>query len=275
MLTTALAAVLLGWSTGRALSQETRPTTQTPQAAEKGDGFTKGEVIEGRTFSRQLNLTTDRLTFRNCTFDVAGDALYCVRIAGAKLTLFEGCTFRGALNKGLLGSWFAARGCTFEEIGSDGISVVGDYVEISRCTFRRLGTTPGAHSDAIQVMRGSNVRIVRNVFDVPHGVDGLASNACVYIEPDFGPISRVSVVGNRLDGGLYSVWALPGNHGLPKDVVIRRNAFGRHFYAPYRVDPEIVSGPKMRADNNLEHAQRYREAHVASPTSQEPQERSE
>ena len=228
------------------------------------------EIHEGETFTGQVDIRTSRVAYIDCEFDGTG-ALYCVKIwPGARGTQFVDCTFTGADKKAIVGEWFAARRCTFEDIGEDGVFVTqGGHVSLIACKFRRLGSAPGGHSDAVQIAMGASVVIRNCYFQVPHlgGVDGPLSNSCIFVEydPQFGAAVEDITIGpgNVFDGGLYSVW-VRGNvrsergslvEYFPKRVLIYGNLFARHYFGPHNID---ARADVLEVENDYSQAEKYR-----------------
>jgi hypothetical protein len=76
---------------------------------------------------------------------------------------------------------------------------------------------PGSHNDGIQVSDGAHIVIEGNRIDASPG-----QTSAIMVGPDFGsPISDVTIEGNWLDGGAYTLY-------LNADrAVVRGNRFGR------------------------------------------------
>ena len=88
--------------------------------------------------------------------------------------------------------------------------------------------TPGAgsHADGGQMQSGSrNVMVRHNVIDVGSG------NSALFLAPDLGPSSPgpVTVTGNWLDGGNFTLFCVDGNNGqyFVDHITITDNRFGR------------------------------------------------
>lgn len=91
------------------------------------------------------------------------------------------------------------------------------------------------HYDCMQADGGSEGSSITNSYldpaPDPAFDDNPFGNAALMIKSDLGPISDVTIRGNYLNGGNFTVFVLDGGHGEPQDVEIIQNAFGpEHRY---------------------------------------------
>lgn len=231
-----------------------------------------GRTYTRETFTAPVLIRADGVTLDLCTIDGGYDANYGLRVEYDRkrkrfyrFTQMLGGTITRVVGKGALIAWTALRGVTIEDIGSDGVFIdSGGNVLIEGCNIRDYGWTPGAHADGIQASIGSNIVIRRNeIVNVqgeplasPLGTHPRASNSCVFLEAQFGNLDRVSIIGNKLDGGLYSLRVRDEEQGYRATKVrVIGNKFLRHYYAPYlfetRENPTLIN-------NDLDDARRAR-----------------
>ena len=77
------------------------------------------------------------------------------------------------------------------------------------------------HNDGIQIMSGSNVVILHNWIETGHN-----QNSAVFVKSDFGAIDNVSIVGNFLDGGCYTVFGADTTTAKVTNIWVTNNTFG-------------------------------------------------
>ena len=96
-----------------------------------------------------------------------------------------------------------------------------------------LARVSGSHNDALQTTGGTNIVVRGNTLqpydpgtDDPH-------NAAVMIGSENQPLRNMTIEGNYLDGGNYSILARDDLNGA--NIVVRDNVYTRNFrYGPYR-----------------------------------------
>jgi hypothetical protein len=111
--------------------------------------------------------------------------------------------------------------------------------------------TPDAHFDGIQVQNGVvNTSILRNNIDVSS-----ADNAgtALFLCPDLGPSTNgpLTVTGNYLDGGQFTVAILDGNNGayFIRDITFSSNRFGpNHAYGYVNRNVPVTQSGNVGSD---------------------------
>jgi hypothetical protein len=212
----------LGGVIGTSYWQDTGPLTDAPAALHNAV-LTEPRDYTGVTFTgmTELKFSVGRPqagpTFTDCAFRNGSYApgQYALKIASQyrPYARFVNCTFEEAAKLALAQyAWF--EGCTFRE-ADDGVFCNYDAegrinVTVQDCDFTRLGVSPGAHADGVQVAGGRGLVVRQNRFemaDEPPGTPHPAfANACVFIEAKFRKVRDVTVVGNVLKGGNYTVY---------------------------------------------------------------------
>jgi hypothetical protein len=158
-----------------------------------------------------------------------------------KRTKIVSADIQGAQNKGVLGAYMNITGTQdaptlIHDIGQDGVYFAGDFCRVEWTKISRLGNPgvagdPTPHADGIGITVGTGHAIANVHFELPHEPkQGFHSNACIYIESDFGPIGTVDINSCILDGGLYSLFCVVGKYGPPEYVRVRNCKFLRHYY---------------------------------------------
>jgi hypothetical protein len=196
-----------------------------------------GSVVQDVDVRGSITIRASHVTVRN--FRITTGGAYGIRVAAsAGAVVIEDGEISGARSAGLYGGGFVARRLDIHDCGADGIKARSGAV-IEGCWVRRLGTATGSHADGVQVSSGSHILIRYNHFDMPVGVEGTRSNACVFLKPDFGAINDVLVEGNWLNGGNYTVFVTTKDGRPCTNVRVVGNFLGRG----YRYGIRMIKGP--------------------------------
>jgi hypothetical protein len=117
----------------------------------------------------------------------------------------------------------------------DGIQMYsGDTITDSY--IHDLAFTDGSHNDGIQQNGGSNDVVRHNTISNPHN-----QTSCVNFTTDFGGISNITITGNLLNGGNYTVYSRSGGNGDPTGVRVTDNHFGRaDVYGLLSADGSVI-----------------------------------
>ena len=147
----------------------------------------------------------------------------------------------GSSQAGIYGHDFMAQRLNIHDEGSDGIVASGNNGNVFDCYIHNLGTLLGAHADGVQISGGTNWLIRGNNFDLPEEF-GHLSNAALQIESHFGLTSNVTIDGNWLNGGNYTIFSRDDGYGhTPTGIRITNNYFGREYrYGLLSTDPGAV-----------------------------------
>jgi hypothetical protein len=189
---------------------------------------TPGAVVENKNFTGMVFITANNVTLRNFRIDATGDS-YGISAAQDKTGIvIEDGEIHDATGDGIYGTGYTARRINVHHCGGDGFKHQGDGA-IQNCWVHDLGTAEGAHADGVQIMSGSNISITGNNFDMPIDVPGTSSNSAVFIRTAFGPIDNVTVDGNWMNGGNYTVYSVNYLGDIPTNVSITNNRFGRDY----------------------------------------------
>jgi hypothetical protein len=181
-----------------------------------------GTVVEGKNISGSIIIQASNVTIRNdCV--TSGD-IYPVRlISGSNLTV-EDTTITGT-GGGCSRAVEPAGGSTM--MNRLNISGCEDGVEmydndtLQNSYIHDLAFTGGSHNDGVQQNGGSNDVVRHNTIFNPDN-----QTSCVNFTTDFGAISGVTITGNLLNGGNYTVYSRSGGNGDPTGVSVTGNHFG-------------------------------------------------
>lgn len=174
-----------------------------------------GTLVEGRDINGTVTVAADDVTVRRSRITVGASYGILIR-EGVTGTVIEDVEINGlpGCDAGIAFEHYTARrvdihGC------ADGAKS-GDDTIIEDSWIHDLRVTKSSHNDGIQHSGGSNAAFLRN------DINGMAINAAIFIGPDLGPIGKVTVEGNRLGGGNWTL------HLDGQNIVVRNNRFGRY-----------------------------------------------
>jgi len=166
---------------------------------------TAGAVIDGYDISGSLWINASNVTVRNTR--VRSTDWVVIRVkSGVTGVVIENCEVDGGGMSGVEGQFgiygpVTVRGCDISGV-TDG--VVPDSGSLVEGNYIHGLLSPGSpHYDGIQIDGGiSNVVIRGNTIINSHG-----QTSAVMIDNWFGPIHNISVEGNRLVGGGFTVYS--------------------------------------------------------------------
>jgi hypothetical protein len=170
-----------------------------------------------------INVYAANVTIRNFRVDAAWGT-YGIRLySGASATIEDGEITR-ANGAAVYGDNWTARRLNVHHMGADAFKTGGDTT-IENSWIHHLGMSAGAHADGVQIENGSNFVFRGNFFDLPWyswDADGeYRVNAAFFINGWVGPISNVTIDGNWLTGGNYTIYALSQSN-----TKVTNNEFG-------------------------------------------------
>ena len=181
-----------------------------------------GAVVEGKNISGSVTVQASNVVIRNDC--VTSSDIYPVHfVSGSNLTV-EDTTITGT-----------GHGCDRAVEPADG-STVMDALNVSGCEdgiqmydndvlensyIHDLAFTSSSHNDGVQQNGGSDDVVKHNTIFNPHN-----QTSCVNFTTDFGGISNITITGNLLNGGNYTVYSRSGGNGDPSGVTVTDNHFG-------------------------------------------------
>jgi hypothetical protein len=183
---------------------------------------TNGAVVEGRNISGSVTVRASNVTIRNDC--VTSSDIYPVHfVSGSNLTV-EDTTITGRGGGCSRAVEPAANGAVMDRLNvsgcEDGIQMYsGDVLENSY--IHDLAFTSSSHNDGVQQNGGRDDVVKHNTIFNPHN-----QTSCVNFTTDFGGISDITITGNLLNGGNYTVYSRSGGNGNPTGVSVTGNQFG-------------------------------------------------
>jgi hypothetical protein len=187
-----------------------------------------GTVVNGKDITGSVVVRAPNVTIKNSR--IKGSGAYCVQTqSGGSVTIEDSEIVGGCENAIGFDDWTARR-VEIRGTYGDGVKL-GSDVLLQDSWIHDLTPASGAHADGGQVQSGvSNTVIRHNAIDL--GSTGNA-NAALFLAPDLGPSTDgpLTIDGNKLNGGNYTVFCVDGNNGqyFVKNITFTGNRFGDDF----------------------------------------------
>ena len=184
---------------------------------------TNGTVISGKNVTGQIAVRASNVTIENT----------CVRSS-----TFYPIDFTSGSNLTIRHVTVTGSGDCQRAVEPEGNGVIMDAMNVSGCIdgvqmssndvlensyIHDLLFPPGSHNDGVQQNGGSHDVVRHNTILNPHN-----QTSCVNFTTDFGPVSDITITGNLLNGGNYTVYSRAGwgNGSDPTGVSVTDNHFG-------------------------------------------------
>jgi hypothetical protein len=180
-----------------------------------------GQVIDGLDVDGSIEVKADNVTIKNTRLH--GGAPFGIRIDDtARGTVIEDSEIAPDVpNSDMDGIWadgagFIGRRLHIHSV-TDGIKASGDFL-LEGSFISDLTHGPEDHSDAIQIRGGAHFLVLGNSLS--------GTNACVMADSSLAALDDLTVDGNWLDDGAWTLNLRGGDHGDPTGVVVSDNTFG-------------------------------------------------
>jgi hypothetical protein len=186
---------------------------------------TAGTVIDSKDVTGSLNIQAKNVIIRNSKIhdDLSATAGINVQDSGsATITDSEIYNFQVGI---VYNNWTAIR-INMHDITFDGMKMASN-AQLRESWIHNPKPTSDAHWDGVQVQSGVvNTVIQGNFIDAT----GASTNSALFLCPDLGPSTNgpLTVTGNWLDGGNYTVFILDGANGkyFISNISVTNNRFG-------------------------------------------------
>ncbi len=171
-----------------------------------------GAVLNGINFgSVTLDIGVNNVTVENCTFSGTTGYYSLVQESGASGATVENCTFTGPKYSSSLAAFVQSTDAitvennSFVDTANWAVSIRAGVVTGN--SFSGGGYRTGAHADAIVVGNTTGpVSVTNNFVDwTPNADAATGTNFAIFLDTIQGPVSDVTVSGNYLLGGTYTV----------------------------------------------------------------------
>ena len=211
---------------------------------------TPNQVIDGADISGTVTVEAPGVVIKNSR--IHGNDAYGVLVGSGSVTITD--TEISGFENAIAGdSWVATR-VNIHSVYGDGVKF-GDNVTLQDSWIHDVTPAADAHADGGQLQGGvRNLVIKNNVIDMSSAP---SANSALFIAPDLGPSTSgpVTIDGNWLDGGNYSLFCVDGNNGqyFVKNISIINNKFGRGAaYGPSRINVPVTQSGNVWADTGAQ-----------------------
>jgi hypothetical protein len=193
-------------------------------------------VYENLDITGDIYITSSNVTVRNFRVNASGIQRGVWIEPGLSDIVLEDGEIFGMTSIGIYGIGYTARRLHIHDSGGDALRPEGSPgagpTLVEYCFVERMGLSPSAHADALQVSNVSegsyNVTLQFNNFYMPapgtpgHPGDTSKASAVIFLEK---PVTNYVIQNNWLDGGGYTIYC-GGNTG---GVLWRDNVFGHDY----------------------------------------------
>lgn len=201
-------------------------------------------VIDGLDVKGSITVRAEGVVIKNTR--VTGTGTWGINVASGSATIVD--TEISGHKNAIIGSHWSAKRVNIHSTTEDGVKL-GSRSTLEDSWIHDLTPRAGAHADGGQVeAKGKNVVVRNNVIDVYNKRTGTLGNSALIIKNDLGSghsEGPITITGNYLNGGNFTVFAVPGNKGyLISGVTITNNRFGPdHRYGTHSLKmPVTFSG---------------------------------
>ncbi|MDY7102041.1 MAG: right-handed parallel beta-helix repeat-containing protein [Actinomycetota bacterium] len=170
-----------------------------------------GQVLEGVDLNGCVKVTASNVVIRKSriTCDKASGTNAAIRQSGsASGLLIEDVEITGPSSNYAQAGIYSGNAYTVrrtEISGHDDGAFLGSGTVIEDSWIHSLAASPGAHNDTLQMVGGSDVTIRNNRLE--HRRD---QTSAIIIKSDLAPIDDVTIEGNYLAGGSFTVYVYAG-----------------------------------------------------------------
>lgn len=183
---------------------------------------TPNQVLSGLDITGEVVVDAPGVQIRSSR--ISGRDAYGVLVRSGSVTITD--TEISGFENAIAGDGWTATRVNIHSVTGDGVKL-GSGVTLRDSWIHDLTPAPGAHADGAQMQGGeTNLVVSGNVIDV----SGAESNSAVFLAPDLGPSTSgpVTIAGNWLNGGYYTLFCLDGADGryLVQNITISGNRFG-------------------------------------------------
>ncbi len=176
---------------------------------------------------------------------------------GASVTITDSDLSGGSEAVIAFDNWTAIR-VNIHDFGADGVKF-GSNVRLQDSYIHNFASLPGAHADGGQLQSGESNIVIQHNTVAAHSATGVSANSALFIAPDLGPTSAgpISISGNLLGGGGYTVYLVDGNNGeyLEKNITFSNNRMADD-YGYGHLDVTATETPYITAAGNVDEANR-------------------
>ena len=209
---------------------------------------TANTVIDAKDITGSVTIQANNVTIKRSKIHGSGSG-NGVNVVSGSVTVQDSEIY-GFENGIAFSNWTATRVNLHGMTGD--ATKLGSNVTLSDSWVHAMTPAAGAHSDGGQMQGGETNLVVRH-----NNIDMTCSqcNSALFIAPDLGPNSNgpVTITGNWLNGGNYTLYCIDGNNGQyhVKNISITGNRFGRtSAYGPDDINVPITQSGNVWDDTS-------------------------
>lgn len=216
----------------------TPPPSAWPSAANTGvpagvtlrpcPGGTITSSQDGCRFTSAIVIAANNVTIENSEVVVPLSTQYAISDGGTART---GTVLRNLRVSGATGKciYLSGGNWTGDKLDVSGCEdgVFGSRFTLTNSYIHDVLTGGSRHSDGVQIPSVGQVTLRGNRIEVAKG----AANSAIFVQSNFGQVNGVTVEGNLLGGGTYTVYTDAQGHACPINVTWRNNTVIRNSYA--------------------------------------------
>jgi hypothetical protein len=214
-----------GVPAGVTLTPATRLTVTTPN-----------QVLDGLDVRGAVKIDAPGVQMRDSR--ITGDDYYGIAVESGSVTVTD--TEISGFENAIVGDGWTAVRVNIHSVTGDGVKL-GSDVTLQSSWIHDLTPGPGAHADGAQMQdEVTNLVVAGNMIEV-----SAAANSAIFLSPDLGPSTEgpVTVTGNWLDGGGFTLFCVEGSYGayVVHNIAITGNRFGFSAkYGPVRITVPVT-----------------------------------
>lgn len=214
-------------------------TTLTPYSG-KYTISTAGAVVSGLDITGQLDIEASNVTVKNCRIRGTGVTNVVNLGDGVSGFTIQDCEIdgQGTSENGIGWGGYTMLRVNLHDTFGDGAKAETSTT-IKDSYIHGFDPTSSTHNDGIQTSVGSNILIQHNTIVIDYGAHmgaqssiGPTQNSAIFIKADQGPIDNITVSGNLLAGGGYTLYG--GTTSTPyspaTSVSITGNTFSKRIW---------------------------------------------
>jgi hypothetical protein len=200
-----------------------------------------GTVIDSADITKSLEIAAPNVVITKSRIHGSGDE--GIHVSGS-LTISDSTV--SGFDNGIGGDNYTATRVELTALNDDGFKL-GNNVHVDRAWCHDLSPSSEAHADCGQMQAGVVNMSVTNSWLVG------GRNSALFLAPDLGPSSNgpVTISGNVLGNGNYSLYCVDGNNGeyFVKNITITNNRFMRDAqYGPATVNVPVTASNNVWYD---------------------------
>lgn len=186
---------------------------------------TAGQVIQNLFVKGSIDASAGNVTIRNCRIDGNGGRYGITSHGATKPVLVEDCEIYNVASACVYGENITLRTSYLHDSNGDGIkcNLNGRF---ERNLIEKLGRSPDAHADGIQIIGGDNIVLVNNYFNASD-LNGYKINSPIFIQGDKAtsrPSKNIKITGNWIRYGQFGVRPR-SDYGQAATIEVKANVF--------------------------------------------------